>query len=1156
MSKGANSQAGFNAQNWAALSLFVQYSAYQSFQRIELEKPKLADFVLVFSDKRIICESKKSHITYAGLRNILDTLPEVNEQDKILIICTSIGPRIKEDLDNAKYYPGVNERLVKKHQFTIRHLELIPKVKFWVVDKGMNEEIVRNLVGERFGSWLPDDELSDLVSTLLVKNIYDKSATGGVYTKAEFTRELERRKVLLKKKDDYKYSERTAKDIINKILDELKNAGNSRLQSDNRLKAVIADSSLHYFAIQEISKKDNLDLCAWNNFWLATFSTYYVGEVLSIFEDNIRDKDSARYIVGFIKDNIQKLRFRNMKEYEFKSIADILMKAIDVSDEFNFVVFDILKRIYSFIVENPLFVEDGSQARDNWLLSELAIGFGKLYSKADESLGSDIIAYIYTTFDILSEEGEYPRNTPQQLFEILKDDLLAKPSNFEDLFEQLTSQYRRRYREFKVKYDGWEVVGGSVSNFNGEYEVHDKVFIGVIIIPYINSLSVDRKWELADKYLTPKVSKVSEYRPDFMNRAFIPFLIEQYEQGSKKAFRILSDFIKMRRGIPHKAELIFYYTRNSRTLNYEQKWDLMNVAINEFGYPINIFMDQVLWELLRAQHRQAIELFSNLMANKNYMNRQIMFDTTVLQSIMCLISNGATFLEGVRLLERFLQGEYFSKSLDSFHSYDAKAPIIYVLEKDYGRGVKIIRSLIANKPTENQQRVFGTVLRDIPDQYLEQIYSDIVKHELDTIGDAIKLAAKITNTEARENFVWFAEKLSRNHKFEEAFYIADFFISDPSPEKDNEFDKDIIEGKHSIQISTVRGCLGWMLSHVNSYEGRDYIRHAFELTKRLCMDNSLYVRQLSLLTLEGLMNNRHSTMPESEEWFMDYSIVKDIEDFAFRMVKDKTNYHYGILRHLARVFSRIRTMNESQALEVINIFREHGDYETLKELDTLIIFLAEFREDAFKNWPESRGIMLPYNPKHVQKQLEDFLENGSEEHKASLVWHITKLPEEPIRNNSNFDKFFDISMKYLPYAIKKYNHHAYRHIYMFIERYIDKKFDDCYKIWRMCIDVERPLMIAKSEKGDHPNEYNWWPYYHNGSILVKVMQHCGVKHFLSDLEFLIDYPREAIIAQDFKKVFIELEKITNHDKEVTRIYEKLQSRDFSHYHSYEKWISK
>jgi len=1157
MSKGANSQAGFNAQNWAALSLFVQYSAYQSFQRIELEQPKLADFVLVFSNKRIICESKKSHVTYAGLRDILDTLPVVNEQDEILIICTSTGPRIKEDLDNAKYYPEVNERLVKKHQFTTRHLELIPKVKFWVVDQDMNEDIVRNLVGERFRSWLPDDELDDLISTLLVKNVYDKSAKGGSYTKAEFDDELEARRESLKEKDDYKYSERTAKETINKILGELKNANDSGLHSENRLKAVIADSGLHYFAIQEISKAENLNLAAWHSFWLATFSSYYAREVLRIFEENIKDEESAKYIVSFIKENVQKLRFRNMEEYEFKSTADILMKAVDVSDELIDDVFDLLKRLYAFATESPLFIEGGSKARDEWLLGELANGFDKLYSKGDEGLKSDIVSYIYETFDIVDEDYKYSHNTPFKLFDILRDDLLAKPSSFGFLLEQLAAQYDRQYKRFKIKYDGWELMGGGTSNFGGDYEVHDRVFIKSIIKPYLKRLSVDKKWELADKYISLKVGEVSIHKPDFMNRAFIPFLLEQYEQGDKKAFRILSDFIKMRRGIPHKAEIVFFYVRDSKTLNTEQKWELLNIAIKEFGYPINVFMDQVLWGLLGAKHERAIETFTNLLANEDYMNRQIMFDTTVIQSIMRLISNDATFQQGTHLLEGFLHGDYFSKSLDSFHSYDAKDPILDVLKKNHDKGTELLRSLIANRPTENQQRVFGSVLRDMPDDHLDSIYLDIVKPELETAGNAVNLAAKITNTETRENFVWFAEKLSKKHKFEEAFYIADFFITDPSPEKDSEFDKDVIEGKHNIQISSVRGCIAWILMPVNSVAGRDYTERAFELTKKLCTDESLYVRQLSLLMLEALANNRHTTMPESKDWFMDYSIAKGIEDFAFTMLRDKTNYHYGILQHLARVFNRIRTMNESQALEVIDIFVKHGDKETLKELDTLLLFLAEFRKGAFRNWPKERGGPLPsYNPKPLQDRLKNFLENGSEDHRESLVWHIAKLPEEPIKNNGNFDKFFDISIKYLPFAIKNYNHHVYSHLHIFIKRYIDKKFDDCYRIWRMSLEFERPAIIAESKKDQHPGEYNWWPFHYNGSILVKVREHIGIEQFLEDLEFLISYPEQASIAYDFDVALAELEKVDTHDDVVKRIYDKLISRNYNFNHSYEKWLNK
>ena len=126
---------------------------------------------------------------------------------------------------------------------------------------------------------------------------------------------------------------------------------------------------------------------------------------------------------------------------------------------------------------------------------------------------------------------------------------------------------------------------------------------------------------------------------------------------------------------------------------------------------------------------------------------------------------------------------------------------------------------------------------------------------------------------------------------------------------------------------------------------------------------------------------------------------------------------------------------------------------------------------------------------------------------------------------------------------------------MFIKHYIDKKFDDCYKIWRMSLDVERPAIIAESKKDQHPGEYNWWPYHYNGSILVKVLEHRGVEQFLEDMEFLIDYPEEASIAYDFNEALTELEKINSHKDEVKRIYEKLLTRNYNFNGSYEKWTA-
>ena len=1155
MSKGANSQAGFNAQNWAALSLFVQYSGYAAFEGIELEQPKLADFVLVFKDKRIICESKKSHVTYAELRNILDTIPDVGIQDEILIICTSAGPRLKEDLENARYFPQVRDELVKKHQFTARHLEMLPKVKLWVVDQSLNNNIVRNLLAERFQSWLPDDELDDLVSSLLVENIYNKSAKSAYYSRTEFNDELAKRKEALQRKDDYRHAERSAKDKVNKVLAELRDVEDSRFQSENRLKAIVADTGLHYFALREITKMENLNLSQWHSLWSATFSSYYAREVMRIFKDHITSESDAEYVVSFLKVNIHRLRFRSMEEYDFKDAADILMKAAPHSTTLREDIFTILKKLFEYSTEDLLFTEHSPSGRSKWLKEELAKAFYGLFKDGDQHIKKNIIEYVYKTFDIVDEDSNYWHRTPFQFFEVVKEDLLEGSTKFTTLLSHLQFQYLAQSAKFGLKYDGWELMGGSVSNFGGDFAVHDKAFIDKIIRPYLDSLDATNKWKIVDEYVALQVSDVTAFKPDFMNRALIPFLVEQYATGSDKAFKILSRFIGMRKGIPNKAELIFYYTRGAQNLNLDKKWGLLQVAIKEFGFPINVFMDQVMQELLEHDYPEAVATFSSLIDNKEYMGRQILFDTTVVRSIEKVLSTPSTFSLGIDLLKKFLHSEYFA-TLDSFHSYDAKSAILTVLNVNFEEGAELLRSLVVNNPSENQQRVFGATLRDTPDELLDGVFKDIVKPQLRRTKTAAEFARLYTNVETRENFIWFAEKLSKKHKFESSFYIVEFFMGDPSPSKGSDYDKEVISGKHDLSINTVRGCLAWALLQVNSIPGRPYINRAFDLIKKLCTDDSLYVRQMSLLALEALANNRHTTMPNSKEWFMDYTTAEGIEKLAFKMLRDKTNYYNAILRHLARVFSRIRTLDEKQAAEVIRTFVQHGDDEVRKELDTFIIFMAEFRSSSFKDWPKSRGVVPPYDPRPIQAMLKDFLKNGTDEHRESLVWHLVKLPEEPVRNKTDeFNRFFDISMKYLVCAIKKYDHHMYSSVHRFIESYIDKRFEDCYKLWKMSLEVERPAIIAETKKGVHPGEYNWWPYHYNGSILVKVLQNKGIAPFLEDIEYIVDYPDEVTFAYDFDKVLAELEKLDTNKDDVKRIYEKIVSKNYLYNDSYDRWLA-
>ncbi len=146
-SGGLNPQAGITAQNWAALSMFVQQTFAPLFVKIQMERSGLADFVLVFQERRIICESKNYVISYSHVKAILDAIPAVETEDEIVIICKGVKDGVASRLDNAKYFPEVREWLSKEKSFTDRHLDLLPKLNFWIVDQSINEAIAKNYGG-------------------------------------------------------------------------------------------------------------------------------------------------------------------------------------------------------------------------------------------------------------------------------------------------------------------------------------------------------------------------------------------------------------------------------------------------------------------------------------------------------------------------------------------------------------------------------------------------------------------------------------------------------------------------------------------------------------------------------------------------------------------------------------------------------------------------------------------------------------------------------------------------------------------------------------------------------------------------------------------------------------------------------------------------
>ena len=127
---GRSTQGGIYAQNWAAMSLFLQFVQQKDLIYIGFEGEKLEDFHLVFSDgRKMVCESKNQVLNYADIKAILEKISkhgQINKNDQIVIICKSVNSGAKSDIENYKYFKDRIDTVLssKPHNFSLRHLKI------------------------------------------------------------------------------------------------------------------------------------------------------------------------------------------------------------------------------------------------------------------------------------------------------------------------------------------------------------------------------------------------------------------------------------------------------------------------------------------------------------------------------------------------------------------------------------------------------------------------------------------------------------------------------------------------------------------------------------------------------------------------------------------------------------------------------------------------------------------------------------------------------------------------------------------------------------------------------------------------------------------------------------------------------------------------
>ena len=85
---------------------------------------------------------------------------------------------------------------------------------------------------------------------------------------------------------------------------------------------------------------------------------------------------------------------------------------------------------------------------------------------------------------------------------------------------------------------------------------------------------------------------------------------------------------------------------------------------------------------------------------------------------------------------------------------------------------------------------------------------------------------------------------------------------------------------------------------------------------------------------------------------------------------------------------------------------------------------------------------------------------------------------------------------------------------------------------------------------------HWWPFFYNGKILKLIADKEGDEEFIKWFEFLVDYPKRVLVANDLAVAINHLKTFPKDDKRAGKLFEKLISRNAGYFDDMEEWGKK
>lgn len=1192
---GRSGYKGLSYQSWAALSLFLQHLREANFSHIQVEAPKFQDFNLVFNDgRKLVCEAKDraGAFGFAALKELLNDLlskqVRMDEEDQIVVIATKIAQDLKRTIKVLRYVTGEHlKELMDRQSLQPEHVSLLPKIVLWEAKKEENIKISLLLFAELLDCWLPEEDLEEALLTILWKEFFERTVDGKTFTRQELLDRIkEKQSRIIRNAGDERKAVLSELDRLRKALAD----SNDEYWTNFKLSSLGLRPNILAYALSYFEGRNDLVLHEWDFLWNALPIYRYSHALIKVFAQNTSTVENQQYALKFLAKG-----FSQADSYYFSNFYDVnafeLLQAIlkrnqALNTEIFAVASEILRREGA-----PLFF--GKRRQDlRYRKEKFADLLSSLFQSGGHELQPKVIELVYDTFNLVEDDGEYWNLTPPKIYEVIHQFICQDWSTFEkrflELVSQLSSQFTRTYKATskKLKFKGWEHWGGMTSGWGGHLQTKDRFFLQSAIIPSLNEyykVDRDRAWEFVKQHCLSKADAPTSKKPDFLQRAAIPILLQEYRKGgvNSEGFSFLKSFLVSKKsGL--KRDLILQSLLNG--FDPELIWPLLEAVNKLQTLPVSSYQEILIERLASQGHHDALKIASDWIENPQYLEKPSILGNKATEILHSVLRTDPT--RGVSIFRGLIGSEVFRTKTHWFDIFDWAKLLNDILHYDFVSGLLILQDIASKEAlTDNEQILLMNALIKSDDkessdaaEVLSKLFNQFVSPLLAKFEhDATKIAVLIPSQNPREQFIEFAERLIKNTHvekgIEKALVIAKSFLNDPSPgpsNPQNEIDdphEKLLSGSEVSSIETVRGRLAWLLMNCCTRTGKGYFKGIVSLIEALLLDNNYYVRRMACYSLGQLIKVRYAytdqsavspLLGDSEEEAI--ALAKKAEGLCFNFLSSLKSLEQPVQpilgKALLHAFESLRTIDFDRALLFLNEIKLLPD-EVIAEAIPNVLFFAEFRKKVFPpDWKIANRmiqttISYDFDSSPFETALLQFCRSGSETVRRAIAWHVMKVGGEAEDEGATGIQHKPIVMKYFDAIIERYDHESFNSIYMLAWDKIQEDFDTSFELWKKCVKTERVALCELSKKSDM-SEARWWPFSFSSDILALAYEKGRKEEFLEYLHELLLYPEQAYLGFNDRIVEI-LESMDSTKESIDPVFKLYVEKNPTRFERYVQW---